>query len=96
MTPKLVSLSQVKSVLHIRDMIMAWDFSFSCSKNLDILNVISTSLGDARSDVDFTDMIWSAMAGELTSYSELCNSLYLILNIIKKDEIRYLFMNTRL
>ena len=29
------------------------------------------------------------MAGELTSYSELCNSLHLILNTIKQDEIRY-------
>ena len=49
-------------------------------------------LGDVRSDVDFTDMMWSAMAGDLTSYSELCNSLHLILNTIKQDEIRY-FMN---
>ena len=44
--------------------------------------------GDIRSDVDFTDMIWSAMAGELTSYSELCNALSLILSTIKQDEIR--------
>ena len=48
-----------------------------------------------RADVDFTDMVWSAVAEKLTCYSELCNSLSLILGTIRQDEIRWKHYNFR-
>lgn len=42
----------------------------------------------SRNDIDFTDMLWSTIAGNVFSFSELCKSLLYVFETIQQEEIR--------